>query len=207
LNCAHSMCNLAECALSARHRGKDNGSGGAVSRIGIHSLVFPREANNPPQRLNALAGNRCIYLNPDRLGSLVTKLFGGKRFNLLCRGLGGTSKNNPLQRNEKDPFHAVSPALDHLIMACRRSTGDRSCLVLMYDIILNPIDDLRKRFRTHAWFCYLRRIKRIFNSWLICELFTRRLAPTPVPRGALVEQGPRRIYARLVDLRFSASRV
>jgi len=36
--------------------------------------------------------------------------------------LGGTPKNDPLQRNEKNPIHATPPALCHPIVACRRST-------------------------------------------------------------------------------------
>jgi hypothetical protein len=38
-------------------------------------LVFPRETNHSPQRLNALGRNGCIYLASDRIGSLVAKLF------------------------------------------------------------------------------------------------------------------------------------
>jgi hypothetical protein len=93
------------------------------ARADRQSLVLSREANNPPQRLNALAGNWGIDLGPDCFGGLVAKLFGGKRLNLLGGGWGRTSKNNPLQRNEKNPFHAESPALAHHTMAVPSKHG------------------------------------------------------------------------------------
>ena len=80
---------------------------------------------NGAERLNALGADRRTYLSLDGLCRLVTKLFRGKMLNLLGGRLGRTSKNNPLQRNEKNPFHTVSPALHHHIMACRRSTTGR----------------------------------------------------------------------------------
>jgi hypothetical protein len=42
--------------------------------LGLSSLVLSQQANHSPQRLNALTGNGCIYLSPDRLGGLITKL-------------------------------------------------------------------------------------------------------------------------------------
>jgi hypothetical protein len=47
------------------------------------SLVLQRNAYDPAQRLNALAGDRRIDLGPDCLGGLVAELFRGKRLNLL----------------------------------------------------------------------------------------------------------------------------
>ena len=90
-----------------------------------HSLVFCLDANDSAERLSALACDRCVDLGLDRLGGLVAEFFRGKMLNLLRGGLGRTSKNNPLQRNEKNPFHTVSPALRDHIMACRW----QSCLL------------------------------------------------------------------------------
>jgi hypothetical protein len=52
-----------------KHRGKDNAR--ECRLPDRHSLVFPGEANHPPQRLNALAGNRRIYLNRDASAALL----------------------------------------------------------------------------------------------------------------------------------------
>ncbi|HYS88197.1 MAG TPA: hypothetical protein VEN78_24835, partial [Bradyrhizobium sp.] len=89
----------------------EQGFGRGASPVRHRSLVSCLDADNLAERLSALACDRCVDLSLDRLGGLVTEFFRGKMLNLLRDGLGRTSKNNPLQRNEKNPFHAVSPAL------------------------------------------------------------------------------------------------
>jgi hypothetical protein len=47
------------------------------------SFVPQREANNTPQGLNALAGNRCLYFSFDCIGSLPAEFLRGKWRDLL----------------------------------------------------------------------------------------------------------------------------
>jgi hypothetical protein len=106
------------------------------------SLAFCLDANDSGERLNALGSDRRIYLGLDGLGSLVAKLFRGKGLNLLRGGLGRTSKNNPLQRNEKNPFHEISPALHHPITACRPSITGRGDPARSAGICYQPRDQV-----------------------------------------------------------------
>jgi hypothetical protein len=75
------------------------------------SLVPSRDANDSAERLNALASYRGIYLSLDCFGGLVTELLRRESIDLLGGWLSGASKHDPLQGDEKNPFHKVSPIL------------------------------------------------------------------------------------------------
>jgi hypothetical protein len=73
------------------------------------SLVSSLDTNNPAERLNPLIWDRRIYFVPDGFSGFVAKLFRCKMVDLLAGRLGWTAKDDPLQRNDKDPLHRVSP--------------------------------------------------------------------------------------------------
>lgn len=73
------------------------------------SFIFPLETNDTPKSRNALTWDRRRDLRPDCIRSLVTERFRRKLGDLLRRCWRRTSRDNPLKRNQKHPFHYASP--------------------------------------------------------------------------------------------------
>src|ERR1700733_13166724 len=77
-------------------------------------VVLAQYANNSSERLNTLcAAERRVDFIFNSVRGLVAKLLRGERLDHLRRGLGRTSKNDPLQRDEQNPFHFRFPAIGH----------------------------------------------------------------------------------------------
>ena len=71
------------------------------------SLVSSFDANNPSKRLGTLICDRCINLIANGHRGLVAKLRGWKSVDLLRGRLCGTAKDDPLQRDNENPFHEL----------------------------------------------------------------------------------------------------
>jgi hypothetical protein len=71
------------------------------------SLVSSFDANNSAKRLGTLICNGRINLVANGLCGLVAKLCGWKPVDLLRGRLCGTAKDDPLQRDNENPFHQL----------------------------------------------------------------------------------------------------
>ena len=71
------------------------------------SLLLTWDASDPAKRYYPLVSYRCVYFSFDCISRLLTKLLRGEAVDLLCRRIGGTIIDDPLQRDEENPFHAT----------------------------------------------------------------------------------------------------
>jgi hypothetical protein len=71
------------------------------------SLVSSFDANNSAKRLGTLICNGRINLIANGLCGLIAKLCGWKPVDLLRGRLCGTAKDDPLQRDNENPFHQL----------------------------------------------------------------------------------------------------
>ncbi len=78
-----------------------------VGPLDACSLVSSFDANNSAERLGTLTCNGGINLVSNSLCGLVTKLRGWKPVDQLRGRLCGTAKNDPLQRDNENPFHQL----------------------------------------------------------------------------------------------------
>jgi hypothetical protein len=76
-------------------------------RFDTCSLVSSFDANNSAKRLGTLICNGGINLISNGHCGLIAKLRGWKSVDLLRGRLCGTAKDDPLQRDNENPFHEL----------------------------------------------------------------------------------------------------